>query len=274
MRTIPLAHSQSLVLEPPAILMGIINVTPDSFSDGGLWIESIDAVAQGKKLAGEGAAILDIGGESTRPGSAPVDADEEIRRIVPVIQELRDTTKIPISVDTMKARVAAVALEAGASLVNDVWGFQFDPDIARVTAEYGAGCVLMHNRREIDGGVDIIGEVKDFWRRSIDLALRAGMRPEQIMLDPGFGFGKTPEQNLQLVRHLPEFLTLNHPILLGVSRKSGIGRITGQAVAAERVPGTLAAGLYGVAQGAAILRVHDIAEHRQALQVWSAIERA
>ncbi|RFB80135.1 dihydropteroate synthase [Methylovirgula sp. 4M-Z18] len=271
MRTIPLAHQQTLTLALPAILMGIINVTPDSFSDGGLWQQAESAVAQGVRLAGEGAAILDIGGESTRPGSSPVDADEEIRRIVPVIQGLRRATSLPLSVDTMKAKVARAALEAGAAVVNDVWGFQFDPDIAQVAADYGAACVLMHNRRDIDPAADMIAEVKDFWARSIDLALRAGVRPEQILLDPGFGFGKTPEQNLQLVHHLPELMSLNCPILLGVSRKSTIGRITRQAVAAERIPGTLAAGLYGVQQGAAVLRVHDVAAHRQALQVWQAI---
>ena len=269
--TLLLPHGKSLDLGSPIAVMGIVNVTPDSFSDGGAFASADEAAAHGERLAAEGAAILDVGGESTRPGASAVGADEEMARVLPVIAALRGRVAQPISVDTSKARVAAAALQAGASIVNDVWGFQRDPEIAHVVADAGAAAVLMHNRASVDPELDIIADILAFLRRSIDVALKAGVAEERLIVDPGFGFGKTPAQNLQLVRRLRELAALGRPVLLGVSRKSTIGLVTGQKVAAERLAGSIAAGLMGVANGAAILRVHDVAPHVQALQVWRAV---
>jgi dihydropteroate synthase len=252
--------------------MGIVNVTPDSFSDGGAFSTAADAVAHGERLVAEGAAVLDVGAESSRPGASAVSADAEIARAIPVIAELRQRLTQPISIDTTKARVAAAAIKAGASIVNDVWGFQRDSDMARVVADNGTAAVLMHNRVLVDAGLDIVAAVIDFLSHSIDIALSAGVARNKLLIDPGFGFGKTPAQNLEVVRRLRELTILACPILLGVSRKSTIGIVTGQKVAAERVAGSVAAGLVGVINGAAMLRVHDVAPHRYALQVLHALE--
>ncbi len=255
------------------LIMGVVNVTPDSFSDGGRWFDPDAAIAHGKRLAAEGADILDVGGESTRPGAAAVTVQEEIARVVPVIRALAASVSAPISIDTMKAPVARAALEAGASVVNDVWGFQFDPDLARVAADAGALCVLMHNRREDDVSIDIFAEVCDFLSRSLDIALAAGVARERIVLDPGIGFGKTHAQSFELIRRLPELKArFALPVLLGASRKRCIGAASGVDVAAERVAGSVAAHLYGAIHGADIVRVHDVAEHRQALGVLRAIQ--
>ncbi len=272
--TISLPHRKSLNLGVPASVMGIVNVTPNSFSDGGTFITADAAADHGERLAAEGAAILDVGGESTRPGADSVAPDEEIARVIPAIAALRQRVAVPISVDTMKARVALAAVEAGASIVNDVWGFQGDPDMARVVADSGAAAVLMHNRRTVDPSLDVVAEVLAFLSRSIDIALAAGIGEGRLIVDPGFGFGKTAEQNLTLVRRLGEIAALGRPILLGVSRKSTIGRITEQDRPVDRLAGSLAAGLIGVANGAAILRVHNVAEHVQALKVAQAIASA
>ena len=255
------------------LIMGVVNVTPDSFSDGGRWFDPEAAIAHGKRLAAEGADVLDVGGESTRPGAAAVTVEEEIARVVPVIRALAASVSAPISIDTMKAPVARAALEAGASVVNDVWGFQFDPDIARVAADAGALCVLMHNRREDDASIDIFAEVCDFLSRSLAIALAAGVARERIVLDPGIGFGKTHAQSFELIRRLPELKArFALPVLLGASRKRCIGAASGVDVAAERVAGSVAAHLYGAIHGADIVRVHDVAEHRQALGVLRAIQ--
>jgi dihydropteroate synthase len=255
------------------LIMGVVNVTPDSFSDGGRWFDPEAAIAHGKRLAAEGADILDVGGESTRPGAAAVTVEEEIARVVPVIRALAASVSAPISIDTMKVPVARAALEAGASVVNDVWGFQFDPDLARVAADAGALCVLMHNRREDDASIDIFAEVCDFLSRSLDIALAAGVARERIVLDPGIGFGKTHAQSFELIRRLPELKArFALPVLLGASRKRCIGAASGVDVAAERVAGSVAAHLYGAIHGADIVRVHDVAEHRQALGVLRAIQ--
>jgi dihydropteroate synthase len=272
--TLFLPHGKTLTLGLPVPLMGIVNATPDSFSDGGAFATAAAAADHGERLAAEGAAILDIGGESTRPGASAVAVDEELSRVIPVIGELHRRGAPPISVDTMKARVAAAAIAAGASIVNDVWGFQRDREMARVVADTGAAAVLMHNRAHIDPELDIVADILDFLSRSIDIALAAGVARERLMVDPGFGFGKTPAQNLDLVHRLRAFTALGCPVLLGVSRKGTIGRLTGQTRAAERVAGSVAAGLVGVINGAAILRVHDVAPHIQALQVLHAIESA
>ncbi len=269
--TLPLPHGRSLRLGSPIPVMGIVNATPNSFSDGGAFATPEDAAEHGARLAAEGAAILDVGGELTRPGASAVAAQEEISRVVPVIAALRGRVAVPISVDTSKARVAAAALEAGASIVNDVWGFQRDREIARVVADSGAAAVLMHNRASVDPGLDVLADILAFLSRSIDIALAAGVAEARLIVDPGFGFGKTPAQNLQLIRRLRELGTLGRPVLLGVSRKSTIGIVTGQKAPDERVAGSIAAGLVGVMNGAAILRVHDVAPHVQALQVLHAI---
>jgi dihydropteroate synthase len=272
--TLSLPHGKSLTLGSPAPVMGIVNVTPDSFSDGGAFADAEAAVAHGERLVAEGAAILDVGGESTRPGAAPVAAEEEMARAIPVVAGLSRRVKAPISIDTFKARVAAKAIEAGASIVNDVWGFQRDPDMARVVAANGAAAVLMHNRAAIDPAADIVIDILAFLARSIDLALAAGVDEDRLWVDPGFGFGKTAGQNLQAVRRLGELKALGRPVLLGVSRKSTIGLTTGQPIASERVAGSIAAALMGVANGAAVIRVHDVAPHVQALKVWRAIEES
>ena len=272
--TISLPHRKSLDLGVAVSVMGIVNVTPDSFSDGGAFVTPDAAADHGERLAAEGATILDVGGESTRPGASPVAPEEEIARVVPVIAALHQRVAVPISVDTMKARVALAAVAAGASIVNDVWGFQADPDMARVVADSGAAAVLMHNRHTVDPSLDVIADVLDFLSRSIDIALAAGVEEGRLIVDPGFGFGKTPAQNLTLVRRLADIAALGRPILLGVSRKSTIGRVTGQDRPADRLAGSLAAGLIGVANGASILRVHNVAEHVQALAVAQAIASA
>ena len=251
--------------------MGIVNVTPDSFSDGGLFAESEAAILHGLTLAEEGAAILDIGGESTRPGHAVVDAQTEARRVVPVIAALSRQTAVPISIDSWKAPVAEAALRAGAVIVNDVWGAQRDPETARAAAQAGAPIILMHNREKIDARLDILDEVRRYLSRSIAIARQAGVPEDRIVVDPGIGFGKTARQNLDLIRDLDRLAELGFPILLGASRKSTLGKITGQAVAAERLAASLSAHLFGASRGAAIIRAHDVRAHVDALKVWAAI---
>lgn len=267
--TLPDGRNLSLDEEP--LLMGIVNVTPDSFSDGGLLDSAEAAVAHGLRLAEEGAAIVDIGGESTRPGHETVDAATELARVLPVISGLKARSEVPISIDSYKAEVAEAALAAGASIINDVWGAQRDPRIAAVAARAGAPMVLMHNRDTIDAALDIFDEVTRFLDHSIAIATQAGVPRQQIVIDPGIGFGKTPRQNLDLIRDLDRLNVLGCPILLGASRKSTLGRITGRKVPAERLAATLSAHLYGASRGAAILRVHDVAPHIDALKVWDAI---
>lgn len=266
-----LPDGRNLSLDEAPLLMGIVNVTPDSFSDGGLLDSAEAAVAHGLRLAEEGAAIVDIGGESTRPGHETVDAATELARVLPVISGLKARSEVPISIDSYKAEVVEAALAAGASIVNDVWGAQRDPRIAAVAARVGAPMVLMHNRDTIDAALDIFDEVARFLERSIAIATQAGVPRQQIVIDPGIGFGKTPRQNLDLIRDLDRLNVLGCPILLGASRKSTLGRLTGRKVPAERLAATLSAHLYGASRGAAILRVHDVAPHIDALKVWDAI---
>jgi dihydropteroate synthase len=266
-----LPHGKSLTIGSPIPIMGIVNVTPDSFSDGGVYSSTAAAVEHGASLEAQGAAILDIGGESTRPGATPVAADDELSRVIPVIAALRTRITAPISIDTMKARVAAAAIQAGASIVNDVWGLQHDREMARVVADTGAAAILMHNRESVDPELDIIADILGFLSRSIDIALAAGIERRRLSIDPGFGFGKTKAQNLELVRRLRELTALGCPILLGVSRKSTFGAVTGKKVPAERMVASIAAGILGVVNGSAILRVHDVAAHVEAMQVLDAI---
>ena len=269
--TPPALPRSPLVLGLRPLVMGIVNVTPDSFSDGGLYLDQQAAVAHGLQLLAEGADILDIGGESTRPGHEPVSADEEIARVVPVIAALAARTSAPISIDTMKARVARAALDAGASIINDVWGFQHDPALAQVAAERGVPAVIMHNRLEDDPSIDVMEEVLAFLARSIEIGLAAGMRHDQFIVDPGFGFGKTHAQSLTTVRDLARLKALGCPILLGVSRKRAIGLATGRSEPKERAAGSVAAHLMGAMQGAQIVRVHDVAAHVDAMKVFAAV---
>jgi dihydropteroate synthase len=266
-----LPHGKSVKIGSPIPIMGIVNVTPDSFSDGGVHATTAAAVEHGASLEAEGAAILDIGGESTRPGATAVGEEEELSRVIPVIAALHGRVAIPISIDTMKARVAAAAIEAGASIVNDVWGFQRDREMARVVADTGAAAVLMHNRASVDPELDVMADILGFLSRSIDIALAAGIERGRLWIDPGFGFGKNKAQNLESVRRLRELTVLSCPILLGVSRKSTFGAVTGKTVPAERVVASIAAGILGVLNGAAVLRVHDVAAHVEAMQVLDAI---
>ena len=251
--------------------MGIVNVTPDSFSDGGQFLDHSAAVAHGLRLLQEGADILDIGGESTRPGHAPVSADEEIARVVPVVRALAAVTDLPISIDTMKAAVAEAALDAGASIVNDVWGFQHDPDMARLVARRSVPAIIMHNRHDDDPSIDVMAEVMSFLARSIEIGREAGVRLEQLVVDPGFGFGKTHAQSLTLVRDLARLKALGCPILLGVSRKRAIGLVTGRSEPRDRMIGSLAAAVIGAMNGAQIIRGHDVAPHVDAMKMFAAV---
>lgn len=272
--SLTLPDGRRLALGTAPLLMGVVNVTPDSFSDGGLFADPAVATAHGLELAQQGADIVDIGGESTRPGHERLDAQAELARVLPVIAGIAAASPVPISIDTYKAEVAGAALKAGAAIVNDVWGAQREPAIAEVAAGFGAPMVLMHNRDDIDAGLDILTDVLSFLEKSIGIAVAAGVPRSQIVLDPGIGFGKTPEQNLALIEKLDRLPdALGCPVLLGASRKSTLGLVTGKKIPAERLAATLAAHLYGVMRGAAIIRAHDIDEHVDALKIWAAIRR-
>ncbi|MCZ8186627.1 MAG: dihydropteroate synthase [Beijerinckiaceae bacterium] len=276
----PLPHAAPVRLAAPwpalpdagPLIMGIVNVTPDSFSDGGQFGTHAEAIAQARRLAAEGADILDIGGESTRPGAGAVGLEEEISRVVPVIRTLAAEPGLPvISIDSYKAGTTREALAAGARIANDVWGLQREPALADVAQAAGAGLCLMHNRDVKDPALDIVEDMKGFFARSLAIATRAGIPADRIVLDPGIGFGKTLEQNLAAIRGIPAIKAeFGHAVLLGVSRKSFLGLLTDRPVT-ERLPGTLAAGLYGLLAGADILRVHDVAPHRDAVRVLAAL---
>jgi dihydropteroate synthase len=256
------------------LVMGVLNVTPDSFSDGGRFLDPAEAMAQAQRLRAEGADIIDVGAESTRPygGAVAVAADEERRRLEPVLANVV-ALGLPVSIDTMKASVAAWALQAGAAMVNDVWGLQRDPDMARVVAEHAAPVVIMHNRDAADPAIDIVADIADFFSRSLELAWRAGIRHNRIVLDPGIGFGKTPQQSMAAIARLREFAGFGMPLLVGASRKRFIHTVTPSAPS-ERLGGSLAAHLLAVEHGAAMVRVHDVAPTVQALAVAAAIRRA
>lgn len=265
-----------MAMDRPRI-MGILNVTPDSFSDGGRFLDPGAAQAQARAMA-EAADVLDIGGESTRPGAAEVAVAEEVARTAPVIAALREGgLTLPISVDTRKARVARAALAAGAGIVNDVAAMGFDPEMASVVAETGAPVILMHSigtpatMQDDPRYEDVLLDVYDFLKARIAVAEAAGIARARIMVDPGIGFGKTAAHNLALIRGLGLFHDLGVPVLLGASRKRFIGAIGGEDVALRRMPGSVAVALAGVAQGAQMLRVHDVAETRQALRLWQAV---
>ncbi len=258
-------------------IMGVVNVTPDSFSDGGRYLDAQAAIAHGLELETEGATILDVGGESTRPGAAPVSESEELRRVLPVIEGLIERgTRARISIDTSKAAVAARALEAGASLVNDVTALRGDPEMAGVVAQAGAGCCLMHmlgdprTMQDDPHYEDVVGDIKAFLRERMGFAIQAGIAEARILLDPGIGFGKTLEHNLELLRRLSEFLDLGRPLVIGTSRKSFLGRLTGRDSPDDRVAGTVATNVLAYERGARVFRVHDVAPVYDALAVTAA----
>ncbi len=256
--------------------MGIVNVTPDSFSDGNAHFQTDEAVAHARLLVEEGADLLDIGGESTRPGARAVPADEELRRILPVIESLRDCG-VPLSVDTCKPVVMRAVLEAGADMINDIGGFSA-PGAVEAVADTGCALCLMHMRGEprtmqdAPFYQDVVAEVHDYLEQGARRLRQAGVAADRIVLDPGFGFGKTAEHNYTLLRRLPQAVGRDYPSLLGLSRKSMIGAVTGRP-ASRRLGGSVAAALAGAMRGAHILRVHDVADTVDALRVWSAVER-
>ncbi|EGW42022.1 dihydropteroate synthase [Desulfosporosinus sp. OT] len=260
-----------LKLGERTLVMGILNVTPDSFSDGGRYFNIEDAILQAERMVKEGVDILDIGAESTRPTHEAVSAEEEWCRLEPVLKMLLERVTIPVSVDTYKASVAAKALEAGAHMINDVWGLQKDPDMARVVGDYQAPVIVMHNQQGT-AYRHLMGDILTFLRNSIELAEAQGLSGDQIIVDPGIGFGKTTEQNLEVMARLAEFRTLGHPVLLGTSRKSMIGKTLNQTVD-ERLEGTLATSVLGVVSGVDIIRVHDVQANSRAVQMADAIVR-
>ena len=260
----------SLPLDGRVVLMGILNVTPDSFSDGGRFLDPAIAASHAARMEQEGADIVDVGAESTRPGSTPLSDDEEWQRIAAALPSVIAATSLPISIDTYKATTARKALDAGAKIVNDIWGFQKDTDMARVAADFEAGAVLMHNRETVDPNIDIMEDISSFLSRSLDIALGAGLAEDRIVLDPGIGFGKTAEQSIEAIARLGELRKLGFPILLGASRKRFIGHLLGLDDPERRLNGTLGAHLAGVANGADIVRAHDILPHREALDVFRA----
>lgn len=270
-------------MSPSFRLMGIVNVTPDSFSDGGRFLKAEAAIAHGLQLIGEGAEIVDVGGESTRPGAEPVSADEELRRVRPVIEAIAATTtdgpiatRAQISIDTSKASVARAALEAGATLVNDVTALRGDRLMASVVAESGAECCLMHMlgeprtmQKEPRYG-DVVDDVKAFLLARLEFAVGEGIAEDRVLLDPGIGFGKTVAHNLELLRRLGELVELGRPVVVGTSRKSFLGRLAGASESSQRLAGTLATNVLALERGARVFRVHDVAPAREALAVAAA----
>jgi dihydropteroate synthase len=256
------------------LVMGVLNVTPDSFSDGGQFMDPAVAIAHAAEMAQQGADILDIGAESTRPygDPVPVSTDDEKARLAPVLPEVVKLG-LPVSIDTIKASIATWALDQGAAIVNDVWGLQRDPDIAPLVAKRGVPVIVMHNREAADAAIDIVGDVLAFFSRSLEIAARAGIARKNIVLDPGIGFGKTPEQSMTCLARLAEFKRFGLPLMVGASRKRFINTVT-PSTPAERIGGSIAAHLLAVQKGAAIVRVHDVAETVQALRVRTAIEGA
>jgi dihydropteroate synthase len=275
-------RAKDLDLSQGPLLMGVLNVTPDSFSDGGQHMTVEAAIARAETMVEEGAALIDVGGESTRPGATGVAADEEIRRVLPVVETLcQRLPNVPISIDTMKASVARKCLEAGASLVNDVTALRNDPDMVKAVKEHGVPVILMHMQgdpRTMQKNPvydDVVDDIRDFFSERMDWAVRQGLRPHQFILDPGIGFGKTTEHNLDILRNVRAFLEMEQPVMIGASNKSFLGRILSRedepAPVAERREASLAAHIWAATFGAHILRVHDVAAHRRALAVWSAL---
>ena len=273
-------RKQTFILGEKTLLMGVLNVTPDSFSDGGLFLDKEKAVTRGLKMVEEGADLIDIGGESTRPGSFPLGQEEELSRVIPVIESLAQKTDVPISIDTYKSAVARKAVQAGAAFINDISGLHFDPNLANVGAKEKIPIILMHIRgtpetMQTDIHYDsLFSDIIHSLRESVQRAESAGVDPDQTIIDPGIGFGKTLEQNLLLLKHLSEFRILGKPLLLGTSRKSFIGKILKAEDVSERLEGTLASMTIGVLNGAHIIRCHDVLQAKKAIAVADAIRLA
>ncbi|MDP2959847.1 MAG: dihydropteroate synthase [candidate division Zixibacteria bacterium] len=271
-------RNRKLNLSSRPHLMGVLNVTPDSFSDGGRFYKLDEAIKQGVSLAEEGADIIDVGGESTRPGSEPVPIEEELKRVIPVIEELAKRTEVPISIDTYKSKVAKEALDSGAQMVNDISALRFDPEMKNVVAYYRIPVALMHiqgtprNMQENPFYENVVEEIKDYLKESIKIAKDAGIEEEKILVDPGIGFGKTLEDNLKILRNLKEFTDLGRPLLIGVSRKSFIGKILDLPVE-ERLEGSLSALTVCIMSGANVLRVHDVKKSKRVARLVDAILR-
>jgi dihydropteroate synthase len=271
-----LARNHTFEFPRPALLMGILNVTPDSFSDGGKFLDPEAALQHALKLVAEGADIIDVGGESTRPGADEVSEADELRRVIPVLQRLHTRVTVPVSIDTMKPNVARAALEAGASIVNDVAANREDPEMWQVVATAGAGYICMHMRgtpktmQQKPQYHDVVDEVAGFFSDRLQLLRESGVNPDQIVLDPGIGFGKTADHNLELLAHLDAFSAFERPLLIGVSRKSFLGKPDGSGPN-ERLPAALACACLAIAGGAHLVRTHDVAETRQALRLTEAI---
>ncbi|MFK5979096.1 MAG: dihydropteroate synthase [Rhizobiaceae bacterium] len=265
-----LAHGRQITLGPKGILMGILNVTPDSFSDGGR-LRNVDvAVFAALQMVEEGAAIIDIGGESTKPDAVSVSAKEEQSRVLPVIEALSDKTDALISIDTYRAETAKLAIKAGAHIVNDVWGFQKEPEVAKIVADAGAGCCLMHSGRGRNRGRDVIKDHMDYLSKSLAIAKSAGVDDLSIVLDPGFGFAKDPEENVELLANFERLFEFGFPVLTGTSRKRFLGAVTGRGVG-ERDIATAASNVITRMKGSAIFRVHDIGANKDALAVADAV---
>lgn len=259
---------RELLLGRRTYIAGILNLTPDSFSDGGDFVDADRATLRFHQMVKDGAELIDIGGESTRPGYAPVTVDEEIGRVVPFIEMIRPHTDVLISVDTSKSAVADAALKAGADIVNDVWGAQHDPEMAAVIAQHGASCILMHNRPHEEAGFgDVMVAIQNFLEESVDRVLAAGVRREAIALDPGLGFGKTYEENWEIMRRLGELGSMGYPLLLGASRKSMIARLLDLEDPKARISGTLATTALAIQAGVDFIRVHDVRENRECADV-------
>jgi dihydropteroate synthase len=260
----------ALLSRPYPVVMGVLNVTPDSFSDGGQFAAPERALAQARRMIAEGADIIDIGAESTRPyGSEPISADEELQRLQPVLPDAV-ALGVPVSIDSMKSAVVAWALDQGAVIANDVWGLQRDSGMAGLVAERGAPVIIMHNRDSADPAIDIMQDIVDFFARSLDIAAKAGISPDKIVLDPGIGFGKTPEQSMTALARLGELQSFGLPLLVGASRKRFISTVT-PSEPHQRLGGSIAAHLLAAQNGARIVRAHDVAETVQALRVTAAI---
>lgn len=272
-------RKRTLILGKRTLLMGVLNVTPDSFSDGGLFFDKDKAISHGLRMVEEGADIIDVGGESTRPGSKPIELEEELRRVIPVIESIAKEVDVPISIDTYKSTVAQRATEAGAEIVNDISGLHFDSDLAKVAAKGNIPIILMHIRgtpETMQKNVhydSIFSEILQYLKDSIQRAESAGLDPRQIIIDPGIGFGKTVEDNLLIIKNLHEFRILGKPILLGTSRKSFIGKIL-NTVVEDRLEGTLSSTAIGVLNGAHIIRSHDVHQAKKAIVVADAIRLA
>jgi dihydropteroate synthase len=250
--------------------MGVLNVTPDSFSDGGQFVAPDRALAQARRMIAEGADIIDIGAESTRPyGAEPVSADEELSRLGPILADVV-SLGVPVSIDSMKSAVVAWALDAGAAIANDVWGLQRDPDMARLLAARNSPVIVMHNRDRVDADIDIMQDMAAFFTRSLEIAAKAGISPGNIVLDPGIGFGKTPEQSMTALARLNEFSVFGLPLLVGASRKRFISLVV-PSEPHQRLGGSIAAHLVAAQGGARIIRTHDVSETVQALRVAAAI---